>query len=89
MQFPKINMNGTDGSNLLQQYLTALSSVQSAIHAVRAIEVHGRDYQTINSDAASVAMHEHRVRLGKLDGIRDDLERIAVDIQDQIAERTV
>ncbi len=89
MQFPRIHMNGTSGPELLKQYVAAVEAVQAAIHAVRAIEVHGRDYYTINSEAASTAHHEHLVRIGKLDGVREELERIAVDVHDQIHGKPV
>lgn len=84
MQYPCIHLNGTNGQDLLDQYSTAMETLSDAIAALRAIEVHGRDYYTISDDAASIAMREHRARLSSLNSVMQDLERIATNIYDQM-----
>jgi hypothetical protein len=80
LQFPQININGQDGMTLLRQYDTAMSAVVAAIEALQAIDVHGRDYQTLDSEAYSNAREQHRERLWSLEAINNDLTAIALDI---------
>jgi hypothetical protein len=83
MQLPAININGTSKQSLLDQYQRGWGAVNDAISAIQAIEVHGRDYQTIaNSNAASDAIKEHRERLSMLRKVRDELEKIMEHIHD-------
>lgn len=84
MQYPLIHLNGTNGQDLLDQYSAAMETLSDAIVALRGVDVHGRDYYTINSDAASVAMKEHRARLSSLNTVLQDLEKIATNICEQI-----
>jgi|TARA_R110000803_G_scaffold45109_3_gene95178 hypothetical protein len=80
IQFPQININGQDGMTLLRQYDTAISAVVTAIEALQAIDVHQRDYQTLDSDAYYRARKQHRERLWALQAINNGLTAIALDI---------
>jgi hypothetical protein len=91
MQFPQININGTNAEVLKQEYLDAIHAIQAAQAAMSALTVHGRDYQTIatspKGDAASLAYHEHIARREALNKIERDLIAIATEIDRQIGER--
>ena len=86
-QFPALNINGTNGAALLDQYALAAEVVRDAIAAVRRIECHGRDYQTIDSDAPYVAYREHVSRIASLEAVEAELTAIALSVYDQIGER--
>ena len=87
MQYPCIHLNGTNGQDLLNQYSAAMETLSDAMVALRQIDVNGRDYYTISSDAASIAMREHRARLSALNAVMQDLEKIATNISDQVVGR--
>jgi hypothetical protein len=87
MQLPRLNLNGSHGPTLVAQYRAALEAVSNAIVHVQQIDVHGRDYILLDSNAASVAFAEHRARLDKLRQIERELAAVAVELDDQIAER--
>lgn len=89
MQYPRIHLNGSNGQDLLNRYSTAMKTLSDAIEALQAIDVHGRDYYTISSDVAAVAMREHNARLSSLNSVLQDLERIATSIRKQITRPNV
>jgi hypothetical protein len=84
MQFPKLNINGSHGPTLLNEYLEAASTVSSAIRALQRIDVHGRDYQTLDAQAYSRAHLEHVARLSKLESVMNELNLIADNLSEQI-----
>jgi hypothetical protein len=87
-QFPRINLNGTHGPQLLAEYVVAMDAVQSAIDAVKAITCHGRDYYPISKEAAATAFAEHQQRLVALEKVRSELLAIALNISAQVDART-
>jgi hypothetical protein len=87
-QFPRLNLNGTDGATLLDEYVRAIAAVQDAIAAVQAVTCHGRDYYIISSEAASAAFAEHNARLAALGKVHRQLEAIALNISEQLDART-
>ena len=89
MQFPQLNINGTDGLELLTSYEKAMHAVEDALNVLRKLDVHGRDYQTITDirNAVLTAQREHRERIAKVDGVWRDLIAIGEDIARQINER--
>ena len=82
-QFPRINLNGTDGGVLADEYMAGITAVDAAIKAVQAITVHGRDYHVISSTATPDAIAEHWARLRLLEQVREELMAIAVNIAEQ------
>lgn len=88
MQYPQLNINGTNGKVLLDEHIEAMTAVQEAISAVQKITCHGRDYQTIaNPQAASDAFREHLARIAALDKVAKELAAIASNIADQLTAR--
>ena len=84
MQFPRIHSNGTNGRVLLNEYLDAITALENVLKAVSKITVHGRDYYTISSTAASTTFAKHIKHLQKLTNIKDELTEIALNIQKQL-----
>lgn len=82
-QFPQINLNGTDGGDLADEYMRAINAVTDAIQTVQAVTVHGRDYQTLGPEAYPAAHLEHVSRLARLLTVRDELTAIALNIAEQ------
>jgi hypothetical protein len=91
MRFPQIHLNGTSGATLLAEYQHAIFTLGSAISALEAVTVHGRDYYVQNTatgpDASVQAMNEHRARLNQLRGVLRELISIESSIQGQIEQR--
>jgi len=83
MQFPQLNMNGTSGSELLDQLKGALTAIRAAREAVAKTIPHGRDYQTLNVEAYSTARDEHYARCRALAAVQQDLEELAGNVCEQ------
>lgn len=83
MQLPRIHLNGTPASRLMDQYLGAGSAVDAAIEALRAVDVNGRDYYPISPSATNEAVAEHCARIKALETIRSEIYRICEHIDDQ------
>lgn len=77
MQLPRINLNGTGSSELLEQYLNAKRAIQLAVEALGEAWPHGRDYQTLPPGAHQVAMNEHADRMNRLRAVMAEVETIA------------
>jgi hypothetical protein len=86
MQLPHIHLNGTSAQSLLDQYVAAGQAVHNAVTALSAVDVNGRDYYPISSQATSIAVSEHRERLDKLRSVHSDLQRIAEHIGDKVPD---
>lgn len=85
MKVPTIHLNGTSKKELLDGYRAAYSALGDAIEALRKTAPHGRDYYVQSDDARALAtaIDEHQARLAKLVLIRDEIEAIAVAVQEQ------
>lgn len=82
-----IHLNGSHPETLRDSYQHASEKLQEALLALQAIDVHGRDYYPISSEAASIAMNEHRARYKNLVKVQNDLDQIVADIDRQIDAR--
>jgi hypothetical protein len=86
MQFPHIHINGTDAETLRDNYLKAMNAASALIDALRDCAPNGRDYYTISSDAASVAMTEHLARQRMADTVYRELQALAYWVIEQGAK---
>jgi NAD-dependent oxidoreductase involved in siderophore biosynthesis len=86
MQLPRIHLNGSHGPTLFEQYHTAIAATRDALSALQGIDVNGRDYYVISSQAASLAYAEHMDRCRALRAIISDLSAIAESIADQCGD---
>jgi len=81
---PIININGTDGHDLLQETFDACNAVKDAINVLRRMTVHGRDYPTGDPVQFRIARDAHNNRLVCLAGVQKELEERAIAILDQL-----
>lgn len=85
--YPQINLNGTNGQELLEQNIDARTALQLASKAVERAYPNGRDYQTLPSDAFISASKEAERRLRTLNTLIIEYEAIAENISKQIDDR--
>ena len=77
MMIPSIHLNGTSRDELVEQLIKAARSLRLAIEALGEATPNGRDYYVQGPSALHQARGEHRVRLGKLQDVYDELETLA------------
>lgn len=82
---PRVNLNGTSRTELVQQYLDVAQALYVVIQKMGTATPHGRDYQTFEDGAirtvtARAAWSERR---GMLETLRREIEAMAVSINDQ------
>jgi hypothetical protein len=87
MQGPLIHMNGTSFEELIGQLTSAASAVRAALRAVENAAPNQRDYYPLGQDAWSTAQREHASRLSRLNAVRDELENLALALDEQHEER--
>lgn len=89
MQFPALNLNGTNGETLRAENFAAYEAVEQALIILNRVTVHGRDYQTITDihGAYLTAQREHSVRIRMLEAVRNELAAITANIDEQLEER--
>ena len=75
LQYPQINLNGTDALDLARQYFDAAKAVERAAN-LQANILHGRDYQTLPHEAYMRAKNDMLDRQKKLIEVYNDLMRI-------------
>jgi hypothetical protein len=76
LQFPGINLNGADATDLARQYYEAAKAVEHAAD-LQARIVHGRDYQTLSPEAYQKALDQMVERQKKLIEVYNDLRMLA------------
>lgn len=79
MHLPQININGTQRSDLLEDYMEAHLALRRAIEKLSACSPHGRDYQTYpNGDQIFyAAQREHVDRIVKVRQVLAEIETLA------------
>jgi hypothetical protein len=80
---PVVNLNGTSAERLLEGYREALDALRAARSAMHMISPHGRDYQTEERTVYMEAADQHQSRLRALDQMYQEIELIALAVQDQ------
>jgi hypothetical protein len=84
---PTLNLNGTSGEALMQELRTAGEAVRTAIEAVGAMTVHGRDFQTAEIGAYNQARFEQKARLEKLRSVLDEIRCLQENVYEQMQSR--
>ena len=84
---PIVNLNGSNPQDLCDLYVRAMEAVAAAAEAVSQAYPHGRDYQLNPPGDLARATTEHQQRIESLALVHDELELVATNIVDQIAER--
>jgi hypothetical protein len=81
---PRLNLNGTSKQELLRVHLDAMQAIDAAVVALAACTPHGRDFQTVaNPDVFKAARQQHTDRILALKVVYEQLEQIALDIDQQ------
>ena len=81
MILPRVHLNGTDRTTLLDQNLEALEAVRGAIAALSRAEPNGRDYYMLGDGAVQAAMFAHVSRLQELERISRDLQQLVEHLE--------
>lgn len=82
MQYPQINLNGSDAIDLAVQYHDAARSLEVACLKMSSIP-HGRDYQTLPAGSYEKAREEMHHRVKAISVIMNELEELASNCVDQ------
>ena len=87
---PKIHLNGSNGNMLRDQYRATVTALSDAMTALRAIEIHGRDYYTIqgDSEACNKAYHTRLGMVNMVKEIQNELSLVEMHIIEQLEERS-
>ena len=87
---PTVHLNGTSKQELLDQLQNAFRAVREAQNVLAKAAPHGRDYYVQDADhpamkggAIFTAQAQHHARMAKLAGVCEELEQIAIAVQDQ------
>ena len=87
MTFPRIHLNGTSAIALKGTIANATAALREAERALYETAPHGRDYYVIGTSAFSQAQAEHLIRLAKLQAVREELEAIWENLDEQESAR--
>lgn len=82
---PVINLNGSSPKRMIEDILRTRRMVDMAMDALAAVNPHGRDYHTAPAGQYEKARAEHDARYNALQTVYEDLEKIAIGINDQVA----
>lgn len=82
MMVPTIHLNGTSKQDLLADMLKAYHAIQHAKAALGQASPNGRDYYPQGNGALLIAQDEHRDRIDRLTSVADEIEALAMAIQD-------
>lgn len=84
LKIPTVHMNGTSADYLIEQLKNAYQAINVAVRALAEASPNGRDYYPQGLDAVQEAIRQHRLRMAKLDSVREELIEIVSGVQDQI-----
>lgn len=84
---PKINLNGSAGTDLIKGYSDAHRALDAALDALARITPHGRDYQTSPEGDYEKARAEHIARCTAVRAVRDEMMDLALSVRDQLDAR--
>ena len=84
---PRVHLNGTSQEELLNQLKEADRALRVAEEVLGKAMPNARDYYVISSSAATVARDQHVDRLRKIDGIRQEIQAIAIGVIHQADNR--
>ena len=80
---PRVHPNGTSKRDLLDQYAAAYTAVNEAKRVLAENGPNARDYYVISATAFRVAVDDHADRLGRLEGIKEELIALCDAISEQ------
>ncbi len=81
---PTVHLNGSSARSLIDGYGEAAKALYEAIGSLRTTAPHGRDYYVSQDPAALMkATLEHKARCEKLAGVLEELQELAIAVQEQ------
>lgn len=84
---PVLNLNGSNGEDLYDQWCTAWYQLQKARDAIASVTVHGRDFQTQPHGTLTKALSQKNVALFHLDDANEWVEANLNSVRDQLSAR--
>lgn len=81
---PHPNINGTNARSLVDERLDAMEALQTAMDKLRAMTVHGRDWQTVDPSVYRAARAEHVLRIDRVQTIRDEITQEVIWLMEWI-----
>jgi len=82
LQAPLVHMNGTGEDTLLEDISNAYAAISDAMDALRKAAPDGRDYYPLETGSLKRAEDEHLARSLTLLNVKNELEALALAIQD-------
>ena len=79
---PTIHLNGTSADRLLEAIEAAYARCGEALDALCQCAPNGRDYYPQGPEAMDLATRQHWRRLEHVKAVRDELERLAIAIDE-------
>ena len=83
LQAPQVNNNGTSKKELMEQLIAVAHAGREMEKALSNAAPHGRDYQTLKPGAFQVARKQWEDRAKRISSVMDEIEELAMAIQDQ------
>ncbi len=85
MRIPTIHLNGTSGTELIDQNLEAYEAIRSAVSSVERAAPNARDFYVQGENAYREAVAEHAARVKALLAVAEAYERIVEVLNDPTA----
>jgi hypothetical protein len=82
MQLPTIHLNGTSKERLIEALCEASQALDLAFSALKQTAPNGRDYYPQGPEAIHKATEEHLARLRRLDDIKNEIDALALAIDE-------
>lgn len=83
---PVVNLNGTDGRVLLDNYQNVMNAAVNLMNAMQKVYPHGRDWQTSSPENLSAARDEWSTQLLKAAAVHGWATDMAMSIYNQTEE---
>jgi hypothetical protein len=81
--YPTVNMNGTDGKELFNQYRAVYEAFEPLMDALAGARPHGRDYQTMPVGSYETAREQYHAAEAKVLEAKQFIEALALNIMNQ------
>ena len=84
---PTMNINGTAPQDLIDAYTEVMTAIRDAEEKLAKIFPHGRDFQTRPASVHDAARLQHDRRRAVLRKLHEEIESMALNVQNQMHER--
>lgn len=87
MIIPTIHLNGTSKESLIEDLCAASNALRAAYDALKQTAPNGRDYYPQGPKALEDATAEHFSRLSRVDSVRQEIESLAIAIDEELGNK--